>query len=128
MFQCCFLKKLKSIPFQIFNIRKKAAYRPLFPRPCRQLVGLRPMPSLFAFSSEAWPLFLLVTKPSINTLQSLRSSLHLSRSSLQSLRSSHWSPRSSFRSPISPLRSPRHPSSHQGLPFGHQGLAFGHDV
>ena len=32
---------------EIYNTRKKAAYRPLFPRPCRQPFGLRP--SLYIF-------------------------------------------------------------------------------
>ena len=71
--------------------RKKAAYWPLFPRPCRQLVGLRPTCFLFfPFFTKVFP---SVTKffPSFTKVFPL-----VTKVPLWSQRSSLWSPRSSL--------------------------------
>ena len=110
------LEELPLFLLKLWSTRKKAAYWPLFPRPCRQLVGLRPtcflfFPSFTRSSHQSPSSSLPSPRSSLWSLRSplwsLRSPLWSQRSSLWSQRSSLWSPRSSIWSPMSSLWSPR---------------------
>ena len=110
--------------------RKKAAYRPLFPRPCGQLVVLRTVTKVFPLITKQGLPFGHQGLPFGH--QGLPFGLHgrpfghLHRSSLPSPRSSLWPPRSSLWSPRSslPLITKALPlvTKNQGPPFDHQGL------